>query len=133
MNTTNDPIADMLTRLRNAQLARHARVEMPGSKMKLAIARILQTRGYVGEVTWSDEGPQGSLAIELRSDRGDDPLIRCVKRESRPARRVYVGVNEIPKVLNGLGVAILSTSKGVLSDDEARAAKVGGELLCTVY
>lgn len=133
MANVNDPIADMLTRLRNAQMARHARVNMPGSKMKLAIAKILKDLGYVGEVEWLQHGPQGEIVIELKYDRDNEPMIRHLKRVSKPSRRVYVGAQEIQPVLNGLGAAILSTSRGVLSDDAARAANVGGELLCTVY
>lgn len=133
MAHVNDPIADMLTRLRNAQMAGHARVNMPGSKMKLAIAQILENLGYVGQVEWKEVGPQGELEIELKYDRNNKPMIRNLKRVSKPSRRVYVGAQEIEPVLNGLGTAILSTSRGILSDDAARAANVGGELLCTVY
>lgn len=133
MANVNDPIADMLTRIRNAQMAGHARVAMPGSKMKLAIANILHELGYVGEVKWVQEGPQGELDIELKYDRHNKPMIQSIKRVSKPSRRVYVGSEEIEPVLNGLGAAILSTSKGVISDHQARAAHVGGELLCTVY
>lgn len=133
MSNVTDPIADMLTRIRNAQIARHAQVVLPGSKIKLAIAKILSEVGYVGEVRWSDEGYQGHIEIDLKYDREDAPMIRNLKRVSKPSRRVYVGAQEIEPVLNGLGLAILSTSKGVLSDKDARAANLGGELLCTVY
>ncbi len=133
MANVTDPIADMLTRIRNGQLARHAQVVLPGSKIKLAIANILSEVGYVGEVRWSDEGPQGQISIGLKYDRDDAPMIRNLKRVSKPSRRVYVGAQDIEPVLNGLGVAILSTSKGVITDRDARAANVGGELLCTVY
>lgn len=133
MGMVTDPIADMLTRIRNGQMAQHAQVEMPGSKQKLAIAKILEQYGYVGDVTWSDEGHQGTLRIGLKYDRNGTPLIRSLKRISKPSRRQYVGVSEIPKVLNGLGIAILSTSHGVIADREARAANVGGEIVCTVY
>lgn len=130
---TSDPIADMLTRIRNGLTARHKEVVVPGSKVKLAVAKILEKYGYVSGVEWSDEGPQGAITITLGYDREDDPLIRNVRRWSKPSRRVYVGVDEIPEVLNGLGLAILSTSKGVLTGKEARAANVGGEILCSVY
>jgi small subunit ribosomal protein S8 len=133
MANVTDPIADMLTRIRNAQLARHAQVVLPGSKLKLAIAQILSDLGYVAEVRWADEGPQGKIEIDLKYDRDDQPMIRNLKRISKPSRRVYVGAKEIEPVLNGLGVAILSTSKGVITDKDARAANIGGELLCTVY
>ncbi len=133
MATHQDPIADMLTRIRNGQMAGHASVSMPGSKMKRAIAKILSDYGYVGEVSWSEEGHQGTLTIELRYDNDNKPLIKKLRRISKPSLRRYVGVDEIPPVLNGLGLAILSTSKGVIADREARAQKLGGELVCTVY
>jgi len=133
MAVLQDPIADMLTRIRNGQLAGHASTTLPGSKMKLAIAKILSQYGYVGDVEWLDEGPQGAIRIELRYDNDNHPLIRNLQRVSKPSRRRYVGVDEIPPVLNGLGLAILSTSRGVLADREARAQKLGGELVCTVY
>mgnify|MGYP006294753543 CR=1 FL=1 len=128
-----DPIADFLTRIRNAQQASHAHVVIPGSKMKLEIAKILERHGYVGDVEWRDEGPQGQIDIALKYDEDEVPMIESMKRVSRPARRVYVGVDEIPQVLNGLGIAILSTSRGVLTDKEARDANVGGEWVCSIY
>lgn len=130
---TTDPIADLLTRIRNAQLARHAELVMPGSKLKLAIAQILSKQGYVGEVSWIEEAPQGKLRIALKYDENDQPLIRHLKRISKPSRRVYVQVGDIPSVLNGLGISILSTSRGVITGGEAQALNVGGELLCSVY
>ena len=133
MTAMQDPIADLLTRVRNAQGAGHASVEIPASNLKEAILNILVERGYLKSVERRDEGPQGVLFAELAYDREDIGHIQKIKRVSRPSRRVYVGVEEIPDVLNGLGLAILSTSKGVLADDQARAAHVGGELLCTVY
>ena len=133
MAVIQDPIADMLTRIRNGQLAQHAQVEMPGSKLKLAIAKILSQYGYVGDVEWLEEGPQGAVRIGLRYDNDGVPLIRKLQRVSKPSRRRYVSAGDIPSVLNGLGLAILSTSHGVISDREARAENVGGELLCTVY
>lgn len=133
MAVIQDPIADMLTRIRNAQIAKHAQVEMPGSKLKLAVAKILSQYGYVGDVEWLDEGPQGAVRIGLRYDNDGVPLIRKLQRISKPSRRRYVSAGEIPPVLNGLGLAVLSTSRGVISDREARAENVGGELLCTVY
>lgn len=133
MANTNDPISDFLTRIRNAQIAHHSSVVMPGSKMRLGLAQILQRAGYVATADFRKEGPQGLLEVELRYDDSDAPMITSLKRVSRPSRRVYVGVSDIPEVLNGLGVAILSTSKGLLTDKEARAAQVGGELLCEIY
>lgn len=133
MAKLTDPISDLLTRIRNAQLARHAQLELPGSKIKYEITKILQKHGYVESTQWVDEGPQGKIRVGLRYDAQSAPIIKKLKRVSRPSRRIYVGVGEIPAVLNGLGIAILSTSRGLLTDREARAANVGGELLCTVY
>lgn len=133
MTYVTDPVSDLLTRIRNAQLAGHADLVMPGSKLKLAVAKLLADNGYVESVQWIEEAPQGRLRVTLRYDGNNKPMIRSIKRVSKPSRRVYVGVGEIPSVLNGLGIAILSTSRGVLTDKEARAANVGGELLCTVY
>ena len=133
MANTSDPISDFLTRLRNAQTAQHVKVSMPGSKMRLGLAEILQRHGYVSSAAWRAEGPQGFVDIELRYDDDNRPMIMSLKRVSKPSRRVYVRTDEIPEVLNGLGIAILSTSKGLLTDKEARAAQVGGELLCEIY
>lgn len=133
MSSVQDPVADLLTQVRNAQQAGHATAEIPASNLKEAILKIFVDRGYLGGVERIDKGPQGTLVVELRYDREEVGMIQVVKRISKPSRRVYVGVDEIPDVLNGLGVAILSTSRGVLADDDARAANVGGELLCTVY
>ncbi len=133
MSKITDPIADMLTRIRNGQQAKHASVRIPGSKMKLAIAEILKKYGYIESVTWRDEGPQGQIDVELRYDKDKLPMIKNITRVSRSSRRVYVGVGEIPKVLNGLGISVLSTSKGVISDRDAKAQHVGGEIICTVY
>lgn len=133
MFTTSDPIADFLTRIRNGQQARHASTKIPASKVKFAVAKILEKYGYVGNVERNDEGPQGTIVVELKYDTDHKPLINNIRRISKPSRRVYVGVDEIPSVLNGLGIAILSTSQGVMTGQEAKAANVGGELLCTVY
>lgn len=133
MGVVQDPVADMLARVRNAQNAGHATVEMPASNLKESILKIFSDRGYVGAVERLDEGPQGKLVVELKYDRDSVGLIQNLKRVSKPSRRTYVRVDEIPAVLNGLGVAILSTSRGVLAGDDARAANVGGELLCTIY
>ena len=128
-----DPIADMLARIRNAQLARHDRVEMPASRLKHDIARILRREGYVKGARLDRRGGKAVLRITLRYDEDNRPAIHEIRRVSRPGRRVYVGADEIPSVKNGLGIAILSTSRGVLTDREARKLRVGGELLCTVF
>lgn len=133
MANTSDPISDFLTRIRNAQTAQHSTVSIPGSKLRLSLGEILARHGYLTSATWRDEGPQGFVDIELRYDDQDRPMIISLKRISKPSRRVYVGTDEIPEVLNGLGLAIISTSKGLLTDKEARAANVGGELLCEIY
>ena len=133
MAFVTDPIADLLTRVRNAQLARHAQAEIPGSKIKYEITKLLQRYGYIESTQWVDEGPQGKIRVGLRYDNENVPIIKRIERVSRPSRRVYVGAGEIPEVLNGMGIAILSTSHGLITDKEARASNVGGELLCTVY
>ncbi|MEM1347502.1 MAG: 30S ribosomal protein S8 [Myxococcota bacterium] len=133
MANVTDPVSDLLTRIRNAQMASHAQTEVPGSKVKFEIAKILVRQGYLEATQWVDEGPQGKIQITLKYDRNNVPMIRHLKRISKPSRRVYVGVSEIPEVLNGLGTAILSTSRGLLTGREARAANVGGEVLCSVY
>ena len=108
-------------------------VELDGHHIKLNVGKILARQGYVESAQWIDEKPQGKLQITLRYDDKNRPMIRNLKRISKPSRRVYVQVDDIPSVLNGMGIAILSTSKGLLTDSEARAANVGGELLCSVY
>lgn len=133
MGVVQDPVADMLCRLRNAQQAGHASVEMPASNLKEAILTIFADRGYIGGFERVAQSPQDKLVVELRYDRDNRGLIQNMKRISKPSRRIYVGVEGIPSVLNGLGVAVLSTSKGVLADDDAKAANVGGELLCSIY
>ena len=133
MKPSSDPIADMLTRIRNAQSAGHKRVGIPASKLKVALAKRLEQYGYVANVTVEDIQPQPWLWLDLKYDGNEKPLITNLKRISKPSCRVYVGSGDIPKVLNGLGLAILSTSKGILTDREAKASNVGGELLCTVY
>ena len=128
-----DPIADMLTRLRNAGLARHKKVDIPSSKLKVAIATVLRNLGYIKNFkTVTDENFE-TLRIYLKFDEENLPVIHEIQRVSRPSRRVYVGTDDIPKVKNGMGCAIVSTSRGVLSDEEARKAQVGGEVICTVW
>ena len=126
-----DPIADMLTRVRNAQSAAKVDVTMPSSKLKIAIAKVLQSEGFIAG--FSDDGAnKPSLTISLKYHEGR-PVIDELKRISRPGLRIYKNKHELPKILNGLGVAIVSTSAGVMSDREARATGRGGEILCTVY
>lgn len=127
----SDPIADMLTRIRNGQSAKKATVELPASKLKLAIAKLLKDEGYIQDVSVENEGPMKTMAIELRYFQGE-PLIEEIKRVSRPGLRVYKGRNELPKVRNGLGIAIISTSKGIMTDRAARVAGQGGEIVAFV-
>ncbi len=127
-----DPIADMLTRVRNAGHARHRRVDMPVSKLKTEIARLLKENYYIHDYKVLDDGKHGVLRLYLKYYQ-ERPVIREIKRVSKPGLRKYVGSAEIPRVRNGLGIAILSTSKGVLTDRDARANKVGGELLAIVW
>ena len=127
-----DPIADMLTRIRNAQLARHRRVDMPTSKLKVELARLLKQNHYIHDYKVLEDGAHPVLRLYLKYFQ-DKPVIRELRRVSKPGLRQYVGVEDIPRVRNGLGMAVLSTSRGVMTDREARAAKVGGELLAIVW
>lgn len=127
----SDPIADMFTRIRNGQAAKKDKIELPLSKQKLAIANLLKDEGYIKEVTVSTEGSLPTMGIELRYFQGQ-PLIEEIKRVSRPGLRVYKGKNDLPKVRGGLGVAIISTSKGVMTDRAARALGQGGEVIAFV-
>jgi small subunit ribosomal protein S8 len=131
----SDPIADMLTRIRNAALARHDRTQIPASKMKFAVAKILKEEGYISDVQQTDteEKPQKTITIVLKYGRDRQSAIDGIRRVSRPGRRVYVRHDRIPRVLSGLGISILSTSRGLLSDREARRLKLGGELVCEVW
>ena len=133
MAVINDPIADMLTRIRNGLTARHDSVTMPASNMKKAIAKILLDEGYIKSVDYIDDGLQGQIKIVLKYMQGKESVIKGLKRISKPGLRVYAGSNDIPKVLGGLGIAIVSTSKGVLTDKEARNAGVGGEVLAYIW
>ncbi len=128
-----DPIADMLARLRNGAQARFARVECPSSRLKLAVARVLEQEGYLGEVRVEAKEGRPMLVMRLRYSETGAPVIDGLRRVSRPGRRVYVGAREVPRVRRGLGLAVLSTSRGILSDRAAREASVGGELLCEVW
>lgn len=128
-----DPIADMLTRIRNAALARHDRTEVPASRMKAAVAEILKSEGFIADVRETEgEGPK-KLTIVLKYGRDRQSAIDGVRRVSRPGRRVYVRHDDIPRVRSGLGISILSTSRGIVSDRDARRLKLGGELLCEVW
>ena len=127
-----DPIADMLTRIRNANSARHDTVDVPASNMKKSIARILLDEGYIKSYQIVDDGTQGVIHITLKYN-GKDKVITGLRRVSKPGLRVYVGADELPRVLRGLGIAIVSTSKGVMTDKAARAAHVGGEVLAFVW
>ncbi|MCF6094812.1 30S ribosomal protein S8 [Microaerobacter geothermalis] len=128
-----DPIADMLTRIRNANTVRHEKVEIPGSKLKKEIAEILKREGFVRDAEFIEDGKQGVIRIFLKYGPNNERVISGLKRISKPGLRVYAKKEEIPRVLGGLGVAILSTSKGVMTDKEARQAQVGGEVICYVW
>jgi small subunit ribosomal protein S8 len=128
-----DPIADMLTRIRNAIRAKHSRVDVPGSKLKLEIARILKEEGYINNYVTKGEGAKFVIRIFLRYDARGTSSITHLERVSRPSRRVYVGATEIPRVLGGYGVNIISTSKGLMSGKRARQENIGGEVLAQVY
>ena len=127
-----DPIADMLTRIRNANSARHDTVDVPASDMKKSIAQVLLDEGYIKNYQIVDDGTQGVIHITLKYN-GKDKVITGLRRVSKPGLRVYVGADELPRVLRGLGIAIVSTSKGVMTDKAARAAHVGGEVLAFVW
>jgi small subunit ribosomal protein S8 len=128
----SDPIADMLTRIRNAIQMRRREVKVPASKIKAGIADVLEQEGYIDGFDRIDDGKQGLLRIKLKYDAMGVPAISEIKRASKPGRRDYRGVQHIPRVLNGLGIAIVSTSRGVMSDRRCRENSVGGELICTV-
>jgi small subunit ribosomal protein S8 len=128
----SDPIADMITRLRNGLMARHEEVELPSAKIKVAIAQVMVDEGYVESYQVIEDNKQNILRIKLKY-RANAPVIEGLKRISKPSRRVYVGHDEIPRVLSGLGVNVMSTPRGVMSDRLAREKKVGGEVLCAVW
>jgi small subunit ribosomal protein S8 len=128
-----DPIADMLTRIRNANMVRHEKLEIPASKMKKEIAEILKREGFIRDVELVEDNKQGIIRIFLKYGTNRERVITGLKRISKPGLRVYAQSNEIPRVLNGLGIAIVSTSKGVITDKEARQQQVGGEVLAYVW
>lgn len=129
----SDPIADLLTRLRNANQVFHEKIEVPGSKLKKAIVEILKNEGYVRDYEWVEDGKQGTIRVYLKYGPGKSRVLQGLKRISRPGLRIYAKKDEIPRVLGGLGIAILSTSKGIMTDREARRQGVGGEVLCYIW
>ena len=131
--TTTDPIADMLTRIRNANSARHTTVEIPASKVKLAIAQILLDEGYIRSFEKIEDGKQGMIQLTLKYDEKGKRVISGLKRISKPGLRIYVSCEELPQVLNGLGIALVSTSKGIKTDRDARKEGLGGEVLAYVW
>lgn len=133
MSGITDPIADYLTRLRNAQMARHKYTDIPASKLKRAMTQILMEKGYIRNYLNVDDGKQGLLRIYLKYDADGEPAVQRLTRVSKPGLRKYVGSDDLPRVMNGLGVAIISTSSGVMTDKEARRINVGGEVLAYVY
>jgi len=128
-----DPVADMLTRIRNAQVAKHDSVTMPASNMKKSIAKLLQEEGYIKSYEFIDDGLQGNIKITLKYLDKKQPVIVGLKRISKPGLRVYASCEDLPKVLGGLGIAIISTSKGIMTDKAARKENLGGEVLCYVW
>jgi len=131
--TMTDPVADMLTRIRNANQAGHKTVEIPASKMKKSIASILKEEGYIEDYEFEDDGKQGLIRIAMKYAPGKTRVISQLRRISKPGLKVYVNANDVPRVLGGLGIAIISTSKGVISDKDARRIGVGGEVICYVW
>jgi small subunit ribosomal protein S8 len=131
--TMTDPIADFLTRIRNAIRAKHETTDVPASKLKWRLAEILKAEGYITDAQLIGEGPHQTIRIFLKYDPGEVSVIQALERVSKPGRRVYVTADQMPKVLNGLGIAIVSTSRGVMTDRECRQQRVGGEVLCQVW
>ena len=131
--TMSDPIADMLTRIRNANMVRHEKLEVPASNMKKEIAEILKREGFVREVEYVKDNKQGIIRIFLKYGQNNERVITGLKRISKPGLRVYAKSSDVPKVLNGLGIALVSTSHGVLTDKDARAKQVGGEVVAYVW
>ena len=131
--TMTDPVADMLTRIRNANVAGHEFVEIPASKIKKNIAEILTKEGYIRGYEVVEEGVQGSIKVQMKYGEGKSSVITGIKRISKPGMKVYVKADEVPRVLGGLGIAIISTSSGLITDKEARKLGVGGEVICYVW
>lgn len=128
-----DPIADFLTRIRNANMAKHESLEVPASKIKRDIAEILKNEGFVRDVEYIDDDKQGIIRVFLKYGKGNERVISGIRRISKPGLRSYVKADAVPKVLNGLGIAILSTSEGVITDKEARTKKIGGEVIAYIW
>lgn len=128
-----DPIADMLTRIRNANQMKHKTVDVPASKLKMEILNVLKQEGYVTDFERIDDGVQGTLKISLKYLENDERVVRGLKKISKPGLRVYAKTDDLPRVLNGLGIAIISTSKGIMTDRDARKNKVGGEVIAYVW
>ena len=128
-----DPIADFLTRIRNANMAKHESLEVPASKIKRDIAEILKNEGFVRDVEYIDDDKQGIIRVFVKYGKGNERVISGIRRISKPGLRSYVKADAVPKVLNGLGIAILSTSEGVITDKEARAKKIGGEVIAYIW
>jgi small subunit ribosomal protein S8 len=131
--SVSDPLADMLTRIRNSQTAKHGKVDMPASRLKISVAKILKNEGYVKNYKILKEKDHPVLRIYLKYHEGNQSVIMGLKRESKPGRRVYVDKREIPYVLNGMGISVLSTSQGIMTDRQARKQNIGGELLCSIW
>ncbi len=131
--TMTDPIADLLTRIRNGLAARRPSVELPSSNLKVEVVKLLKEEGYVTNFKVTEDGPQGTLRVDLKYRDDGRPVIDGIQRASKPGRRAYVGKDDIAPVLNGLGISILSTSRGLMTDRAARRAGVGGEVLCRVW
>lgn len=131
--TMTDPIADMLTRIRNANTVGHTTVEIPASNMKKAIAEILLNEGFIGGFEVIEDNKQGVIKVQMKYGSGKEKVINGIKKISKPGLKVYAKANEVPSVLGGLGIAIISTSKGIISDKEARKLGVGGEVICYVW
>jgi small subunit ribosomal protein S8 len=129
----SDPIADMLTRIRNANIVRHETVEMPASKIKKEIAEILKREGFIRDAEYIEDAKQGMIRLFLKYGQSNERVITGLKRISKPGLRVYAKSTELPKVLGGLGIAVISTSKGVMTDKEARQSKSGGEVVCYIW
>lgn len=128
-----DPISDMLTRIRNALSARKKVISFPASRMKLEIVRILKEEGYIEDYRYIDEKPQAKIEVVLKYDEQKRPVISGLRRVSKPGRRIYLGYQKLPKVMDGLGIAIVSTSQGIMTDHEARKRKIGGEVICEIW
>lgn len=128
-----DPIADLLTRIRNANTAKHEWVDIPSSKMKLEMVKIMKEEGFIKDYKLSQDNKQGILRVYLRYSSREEPVIAGLRRISKPGRRIYVGSDEIPQVMGGVGIALLSTPRGILTDLKAKKEKVGGEVLCYVW